>query len=139
MGQTMRSQFDLVKVGKDEALIGPTSTRQIIAALIAANGAPSVVADGFDCSSWVAILLKFVSTIGTSFDAKIWFWDDASGVWWLFTDFGTAGTKTVDTATNSGVYIANVPTFGQSRIYVQVLNFVGVDEVATVTGQASAV
>lgn len=134
----MRANHTLIKIGKDDALIGPTSTRQMVAALTAANGAPSLATDGYDCSNWAAILLKLLSTVGTSYDAKIWLYDDASASWWLYTDFGTAGTKTVATATNSGVYMANVPTFGQWRIYVEVSNFIGAGEVATVTGQASA-
>lgn len=138
----MRTHLRNARIGADDQSIKSGSTvalRRLVAEAIAANGEPTVIGDGFDCANWVAILFKFLSATGTSFDAKIWFWDDAAGAWWLYTDFGTAGTKTVATATNSGVYIANVPTFGMSRVYVEVLNFVGLDEAATVTGQASAV
>ena len=135
----MRSNFNNVQVGLDEALIGNSATRKILNALIAAtaNGAPTLATDGYDCAKWAAILLQFVSAVGTSADVKIWFYDGARQTWWLYTDFGTAGTQTVTTAASP--VIAEVPTFGQSRIYIQALNFLGADNTLTATGQASAV
>jgi len=138
----MRENFNASAISPAEQSIASGATaalRRLVAGLTIANGAPSTIADGYDCSRWSAVLLQFISTVGTSFDAKVWFWDDARAAWWFYGDFGTAGVKTVATAVNGGLYQANVPTFGMSRIYVEALNFQGVGEVATATGQASAV
>ena len=118
-----------------QSLVNPTGAsaddRRYLAGLLADNSAPTAGEKGVHTRNHQYLHFTGLSRVGTSFDATLYVKYAFSQEWAIATWWGTSGVTSVTTA-GGAVIVEPLLLLGIDAVYVQVDNFVGVDEAADV-------
>lgn len=87
--------------------------------ILAANGAPTVGADGVSLGMTARVDVALAESAGGTFDAKVWWWYNDANIWVEDLSIGT-----IPCAASSTAGALTVPG-AASRLYLEALNFAG--------------